>query len=369
MIKKKIVLVSTAMTAPYVLKKIKAFRKEGYETTLYAYNRGNDFERLENQNLGKVVDLGYLESGKGYIKKLLLHIKSLKRIFHENRSDESVFILFMFDLALINCLFYRRKIVYHISDLTYTKTKSSAFVSIFRTIDRYLVRKSYFTMVTSQGFCRYLYPEGDKYGKFVEVPNLLQEDNPYVRKEAKPITATESLRFGFVGLSRYESPIRIARVIGAHFPNHSFAFYGNGIPELMEKIEDLTKRYNNITSHGRFNSSTDLEEIYSNIDILVCCYDVTNTNVQLAEPNKLYEAIFFNKPIVVSAGTYLSERVQSLGVGYEVNAMDDESVISFIKSLALESLNQTISNIKAQPTESLIDNGPAVVRYIEEKVK
>lgn len=366
---KRIVFVSTAMTAPYVLKKIKAFRAQGYDTVLYAYNRGNDFERIEQQDLGKVVDLGYLESGKGYVKKLLLHIKSLKRVFSENKSEESLFILFMFDLALINLLFFRRKIVYHISDLTYTKTRNQTFVSIFRSIDRYIVKKSYLTMVTSNGFCKYLYPEGDIYNKFVEVPNLLQEDNPYTRREAKPIASIQSLRFAFVGLSRYESPIRIARVIGEHFPMHSFAFYGNGMPELMNEIDSLTKRYSNITSHGRFNSSTDLERIYTEIDVLICCYDVTNTNVRLAEPNKLYEAIFFNKPIVVSVGTYLSERVNSLGVGYEINAMDDDCITSFVKSLTIESLNQTISNIKAQPTESLIDNGLAVVRCIEERVK
>ena len=343
--KKRIVFVSTAMTAPYVLKKIKAFRKHGYETVLYAYNRGNDFERLESQDLGKVVDLGYLESGKGYVKKLLLHIQSLKRVFKENNSNDSLFILFMFDLALINLLFYGRKIVYHISDMTYTKTKNNMFVNLFRKIDRLIVKKSYITMVTSKGFCKYLYPEGDIYNKFVEVPNLLQEDNPYERKDAKFLNSTEALRFGFVGLSRYESPIRIAKVVGEHFPNHSFAFYGNGIPELMEEIDVLVRNYPNISSHGRFNSSTDLDNIYSNIDILICCYDVTNTNVRLAEPNKLYEAMFFNKSIVVSDCTYLAERVLGLGVGFFVDATNEQCIKAFIEELTLDKINFTVKTI------------------------
>lgn len=366
--KKKIVFVSTAMTAPYVLKKIKAFRANGYDTVLYAYNRGNDFERLESQDLGQVIDLGYLESGKGYIKKLLLHVKSLKRVFAENPSPESVFILFMFDLAWINQLFYRRRIVYHISDLTYTKTRYPFMTSFFRRIDRRIIKKSYLTMVTSMGFCKYLFPEGDIYNKFVEVPNLLQEDNPYTRGQASRIESVDRLRFGFVGLSRYESPIRIAKVIGEHYPNHTFAFYGNGIPELMEKIDSLTARYRNITAHGRFNSSTDLEDIYSNIDILICCYDVTTLNVRLAEPNKLYEAIFFNKPIVVSANTYLAEKVRSWGVGYDVDAQNEQSIKAFIDSLSVDGINDVIRQISGKPVDLLIDDGDKVVKTITDSI-
>lgn len=361
--------VSTAMTAPYVLKKIKAFRAHGYETKLYAYNRGDDFERIENQDLGEVVDLGFLDSGKGYIKKILLHIKSLRRIFRENKSKDSLFILFMFDLALVNLFFYRRKIVYHISDLTYAKVNNKAVVSVFRWIDRKIVKGSYLTMITSLGFQKFLYPEGDIYNKFIDIPNLLQEDNPYCRKPACPIDSVASIRFGFVGLSRYESPIRIAKVIAEHFPMHTFDFYGNGMPELMEKIEKLASVYKNIRSHGRFNSSTDLEKIYSSIDILICCYDVTNTNVRLAEPNKLYEALFFNKPIVVSEGTYLGEKVKKLGVGYVLNAEEENAVLSFVKGLTVDGVNEVINNIAAQDTNSLIDNGDKVVEIIETSIK
>lgn len=367
--KRRIVFVSTAMTAPYVLKKIKAFRRKGFDTILYAYNRGNDFERIESQDIGKVIDLGYIESGRGYLKKLILHIKSLRRIFRENRSDDSVFILFMYDLALINLLFYRRKIVYHISDLTYTKTKNPILVSFFRKIDRYIIKKSYLTIVTSLGFCKYLYPEGDIYHKFIEVPNLLQEDNPYKRTCAKPLNSVESLRFGFVGLSRYKSPIRIAQVIAKHYHMHSFAFYGNGIPEIMEMIEELSRKYPNITNYGRFNSSTDLEKIYSNIDILICCYDVANTNVRIAEPNKLYEAIFFNKPIVVSSGTYLAEKVRKLGVGYELNASDNQSIVNFLDSLTIEKINSTLLNINNISTKNLIDDGDSVTQLILERLQ
>ena len=148
---------------------------------------------------------------------------------------------------------------------------------------------------------------------------------------------------------------------------HSFAFYGNGMPELMEKIDSLTSLYKNVSSHGRFNSSTDLESIYSNIDILICCYDVTNTNVRLAEPNKLYESIFFNKPIVVSEGTYLGDKVKKMGVGFTLNAEDEKAIENLVECLSLEGINQAIRKMEEVPTLKLIDNGNELVNIIERR--
>ena len=113
-----------------------------------------------------------------------------------------------------------------------------------------------------------------------------------------------------------------------------------------------------------FSILSKLQNIYNNIDILICCYDVINTNVRVAEPNKLYEAIFFNKPIVVSAGTFLEERVKSLGIGYGVESMNPEAVEKFIDSLTVEDLNGKLDAISKIKTEELIDNGQEVVELI-----
>lgn len=360
---KKVVFVSTAITAPYVIKKVKAFRRAGYETILYAYNRGSGFERDDNQELGKVCDLGYFPSGKGYIKKLWAHIWTLRRIFREN-DPNSIFILFTFDLALINLIFYRKDFIYHISDLTYAKVNNRFIVSTFRKIDQILVKSSKLTIITSLGFKNFLFNGKHCPDNIEEIPNLLQEDNPYQRKDISYVTDINSLSFGFVGLNRYLSPLCFAKVIGSKFPQHKFFFYGNGFDNLMDEINQLTIRYPNIYAKGRFNSSTELENIYKNIDILVCCYDVTNTNVRVAEPNKLYEAIFFNKPIIVSSCTFLEEKVKNLGVGYGVEAMNADAVAEFVKNITLDDLNQKLKAISRINTSELIDDGDKVVKLI-----
>lgn len=360
----RIVFVATAITAPYVIKKVKAFRKAGYDTILYAYNRGKSFERAGNEELGEVVDLGYLESGGGYVGKLYKHIGTLKRIYKENESSDCLYILFSFDLALINWLFFKKDYVYHISDLTYAKMKLKGVVNIFRKIDRQLIRKSLLTIVTSRGFQNFIFPDGKCADKIIEIPNLLQEDNPYERKEPQFVKSIENLSIGFVGLNRYKSPLNIAKVVGKYFPNMIFHFYGNGFDSVMSEIDKMCAEYPNIKSHGRFNSTVELQKIYDSIDLLICCYDIENTNVKIAEPNKLYEAIYFNKPIVVSTGTYLATRVKTLGVGYDIDASDEHSIRCFFDKLTLEELNTKINTMHSIPAEDLIDKGELVVNSI-----
>lgn len=74
--------------------------------------------------------------------------------------------------------------------------------------------------------------------------------------------------------------------------------------------------------------------------MVLSTYDVIYENVRFAEPNKLYEALYFEVPIIVSKNTYLAEKVKRLNVGFEINALDDEEIILFIKTLSVQMLNE-----------------------------
>lgn len=96
------------------------------------------------------------------------------------------------------------------------------------------------------GFQKFLFPDGSCSEKFAEVPNLLQEDNPYTRNSVEYFDNIGNLSFGFIGLNRYVSPLCIAKVVGEKFPQHKFYFYGNGAENMMADIYELTEKYSNI---------------------------------------------------------------------------------------------------------------------------
>ena len=66
--------------------------------------------------------------------------------------------------------------------------------------------------------------------------------------------------------------------------------------------------------------------------MLLCAYPPSNGRL-FAEPNKLYESIFFNCPIIVSKGTFLGNKVEELGIGFAIDSMNNESITTFLNSL------------------------------------
>ena len=122
---------------------------------------------------------------------------------------------------------------------------------------------------------------------------------------------------------------------------HVFGYVEN---EMEDKFKSLTK-YKNLKFHGAFKNPDDLPIIYSKIDVVLSTYDAEYDNVRYAEPNKLYEAIYFNTPIIVSKNTFLETKVLKYKIGYSVDAKSEQDIIQLIKDVN-ETLNDRIENCR-----------------------
>ena len=107
-----------------------------------------------------------------------------------------------------------------------------------------------------------------------------------------------------------------------------------------------------------------MPQIYADTDLVLAVYDNRYENVRLAEPNKLYEAIYFRTPIIVSENTFLAEKVTRLGVGFALNPLDENAVTGFIRELTADTINRCISHCEAIPTEQLIDDNPQLFKML-----
>lgn len=163
--------------------------------------------------------------------------------------------------------------------------------------------------------------------------------------EVKPkkVFSSETISIGFVGGPRFDSVYNFIDVFCRKFPQGVFHIYGGPVTEQFEEL----KKYKNCIFHGFFKNPNDLPEIYSSIDVVVATYDTKFENVRYAEPNKIYESIYFETPIVVSSGTFLADKVKRLGIGFDINAMDDDEVVGFIKGLTAEKLQEKTQKTKA----------------------
>ena len=176
------------------------------------------------------------------------------------------------------------------------------------------------------------------------IPNRLATD--VVDFPIKQKSESSCLRIGFVGGLRFESIARFAYYFVKNFPKNEFHFFGFLNASQRELFAPL-ETYSNCHFHGAFKNPDDLPEIYSQIDLVLSTYDVKYDNVRYAEPNKLYEAVYFETPIIVSKGTFLADKTLKLGIGYEVDPLNEKEVVEFVNGLTPESLENCRQHARA----------------------
>lgn len=212
---------------------------------------------------------------------------------------------------------------------------------LFEIVDKQVINKSLLTITTSEGFINYHF-NGIKPNNVCLVENKLNPTILEYEIEQKSFDE-DKLSIGFVGAPRFNSIYNFIEVYCRNFPNYTFHIYGGPVSEKFRSLE----KYKNCIFHGFFKNPVDLPSIYKNIDLVLSTYDTRFENIRYAEPNKIYECIYFETPIIVSSGTFLAEKVNSLGIGYDVDAMNDNAIINFVRELSYEDLGKKIMATKS----------------------
>lgn len=362
MVTKNIVFLLTNKRHSGVLKRVESFIDNDYNVSIYGFDRGFGKEVTSLKEI-PIIDLGLVDNGKSYLYKLFNAYRIFRKIFKKHTSCK--YYVFSFDFALI-CLLCRRKYIYEIRDLVYGYFSSKLVMNTFKLIDKMLIRFSVKTIMLSEGFVDFIYGK-KKVKKVIVQPNKIHYS---FSKETRPkvkLNKGNEFVFGFIGALRFPNTImRFARIIGENFPQHKFMFFGDGIPEYRKMVEDLTQRHQNISFHGSFKNPDDLGSIYDQVDLSLSCYDSEFVNVQYAEPNKLYESIFFQTPIIVSSNTFLGNKVKRLNVGFIIEATSDKSIAEYIESLSIEEVNKVkrkMSNFN--PSDLIDDRAKNIISQID----
>ena len=351
----KVVVLTSNINEARVPNRIAAFRKRGYQLEVYCYCRDPERPFLKEEGVLYHV-LG--EVGRGassYFKRLFAEFKDVRKVIRQYKGQDVVFYLINNDMALLYYMIGgRQPFIYEEADLRHTYFSSGILRRAFEYIDKRIIKRSLLTVFVSKGFATYHYGDGKIPDNITYIFNKLNPsvmDLPYERIR---IPDVNHLKMGFVGSIRlYDSLYNFAKVFCDAFPNHEFHFYGNVVDSKFYELKSLA----NCIFHGPFSNPSDLPGIYSEIDILLSTYDIRFDNVRYAEPNKIYESIFFEVPIIVSSGTYLAERVSDLGIGYSVDAMDDAEVKRLVSMLTREDLLQKTANAHSiAKKECVIDN-------------
>lgn len=152
--------------------------------------------------------------------------------------------------------------------------------------------------------------------RMLYIPNIpdLSIFETYQKKEpSTPLT------IGFIGAIRYKQQMHhLMSAAQACGMKVMIAGFEKG----SDEIERSCKAYPQGEWFGRFDFAKHAAELYGKCDLIYCVYDADMENVRIALPNKLYESVYCQTPLIVAKNTYLSELVEEWGVGVAVNHKD-----------------------------------------------
>lgn len=361
---KRIIFIVPQLSQPRCIKRIQSFQEHGYTSKVYGFDNG-----LYNVSLQQlpfpVTEVIKRDKTANRLQKIGFFVSTIKRILLSNKSEDNIFYLFGFEVGSIAYLLGCKNYIYEEADVSAARIKNIYIKSLLLKLDRLTIKRSLCTVFTSLGFVNYLFRENVP-ENIILLPNKLSNyfDNLQKDKVQKKNINLLNIKFGFIGLIRYPNTIiRFAKVVGNSFPQHEFHFFGD--VERTEYIDAEIKEYKNIHFHGPFTNPVDLPEIYRSIDINVVCYDTASGNVRIAEPNKLYESIFFETPIVVSSGTFLAQRVNKLKIGDDIDASSDEKIKDYISSLSRSKIDKLLAEIQKIPYSDVIDETDKFIKAVK----
>lgn len=200
------------------------------------------------------------------------------------------------------------RIRYIVRDLIYIQFGSSMFSRFTRFVDKHLVKQCELLATSSIRFYERYYAQFYQ-GEVVQYDNWPSIDLIPRKKTIEEID--KPIVLGFIGIIRYLDSFNIIRkavdkinIEGCRF---KLLIAGGGDwPFPLDKY---------VIRKEKYMFSLEIQNLYDQIDINVAVYDKTDPNCQLAIPNKLWESISTQTPLIVSSGTYLGEVVEKMGIG------------------------------------------------------
>lgn len=346
--------------SPRIERRIEDFVDAGFCVNVYGYKYdvvNVDYCNSPKYKYNVLATIPHAVSYKERVKGL----KEVKKVVKKYDKKDTIFYFFSLNVAAI-APFLGIKYVYEESDMLFDRFGKKILRNAVISFNKYVIRKSSLTVMTSEGFAQFYY--GEKKPKNIEfVLNMVNAKClrlPVIEKQPFDVN---HIKFGFAGNIRYKATLNLADIIAKLYPQHEFHFYGNTEALSGDQLNTL-KNYPNVFFHGLFKNPDDLPAIYASMDFCVCNYDISGVNPRYAEPNKLYESLFFDTPIMVSPKTFIGEKVKGWRVGFEIDSYGEELVRKTIDSIDESLYNELRSNIRTISKEVLVTDNTSLINRI-----
>ena len=329
----------THVPDPKTNKRIKVFKSYGNTSVICSRRKSQDiWEPVYSDVKHYIYDFD-LPASQHIIKRYFVSKQyqkaALKRL---NKLQPDVIYADGMDSLLIAAKYKRKhrlKLFYDVADLreSYIEESDNLIKSavnfIIKKIEKRCFQNVDYLVVTSEKFYEVYYHRLIRHDRVIYIPNAPDPEvfKGYQKKSKGDFTV------GFIGGIRYLAQMKmLVDAAGKCGCNVIFAGAG-GTSEDYRGISEYCKNNPFVRFTGKYDYQKDIARLYGMVDCVYAVYNADNPNVRIALPNKLYESVLCELPIIVAKGTYLSELVEKWGVGVSVSHTDAEELAAALRRL------------------------------------
>lgn len=350
---KKVLVFTTSIEHTTHRKVAKMLANEGIVVKLLGFTR-NNFPPGVMDNIENEV-LGYVNHG-GYFKRIASGLRSILKIRDKAKGYDVVY-CFTLDgliIAYLALSFKKIKWVYQVQDIRPIFFSRTIKRKIAFYLEKWMLNNVSILVVSSLNYYTDYFKKiynFDK-NKLLVIENKLSKDLDLTGIQKK-LFNNENVSIGYFGVMRCKRSWEILFSLTSKYYN-KFNLYLRGkpvaIPDLINKINN----YANIKYEGLYRSPDDLNELYSNIDLVWACYPYSEKNCgnwRMARTIRYYEALAFGKPVIVQKGTPQEKDVLKFNIGIVIDMGLPNETIHTLANITRHDLNVWSENISKLPKD------------------
>lgn len=300
---------------PRMIKRIELLEKKFDVEVIYVERYNSDMYTFDKKNITSYSIKLNLPTSKQVLKRIITSIKYFFFILKKtkNKNYQIIYTEGLDTLILTQLCFFNKKVqcIFEVADLREIYLKNTIKNKIINKIAGVFYKKINILVLTSEKFYSEYFSKYIVKNKVIVLPNIPEKKifEGFKRKENGKFTV------GFIGGIRYLEQIKMLIDVSEELDINILLAGAGGIKEEYEEIQNYCQNKENVIITGKYDYHKEIKSLYEMVDCVYSVYDNTNLNVRIALPNKLYESIYCELPIIVAKNTYLEEIVNTLGVG------------------------------------------------------
>jgi succinoglycan biosynthesis protein ExoL len=356
---KKVIYFGLDCTDVNVVKRIRAFKEQSFETIGITFRRSRyntDFvPEWDN------IDLGTTEDAR-YFRRILSMLRAVWRIFRarDKLNNATFYYARNLDMAILAFLardLSRQKtpVVYEVLDVLPPFVENSIKGKLIRFIERWILKQCHLLVTSSPGFIENYFEPIQKYrGNWFLLENRqypllkLPDEEPQPEPPPSDSVGTQGDRWtiGYFGAVRCVKSWEIIKFIAQELPE-KVKIYIRGIPIYLyldgafrkipaDEFQKMVEDFPNIRYGGPYQHPDDLADMYSQVDFTWCFDFSMEHNSNWCLPNRLYEGGYFEVPALAAKGFQVGKYIEELSIGWTFDAPYGKNMVQFFDQLTPE---------------------------------